>query len=218
MNGDDLRKLASSLPEYPGLLGRESYTNAAVVVLLVQIGGEYHFVLQKRSATIVQGSEVCFPGGVFDPHHDQSLRDTALREMHEELGVQPGNILLYGFLGMAIALRGIAVDCFLAELKGNSIDGMVIDTREVERVFTIPVAWFRNHEPGKYFIRMTLHPDETPDGKSEKILFPARELGLPERYWDTWDGGRRPVLYYDTGEEKIWGLTAQIIFSMIAMI
>ena len=217
MNSGDLQKLVSSLPGYPLLLGRENYTDAAVMVPLIHLDGEYHFVFQKRSATIVQGSEVCFPGGVYDPHHDRSLRDTALREMHEELGVDPDSIMLYGYLGLALAVRGVAVDCFLARLTIDSIDGLVIDADEVERVFTIPVSWFRRHEPEKYFIRVTLHPDETPDGESGKIIFPARELGLPERYWGRWDGGQRPVLYYNTGEEKIWGLTAQIVFSMIAM-
>jgi len=56
-----------------------------VLVLLVPINGEYHFVLQKRCTNIRQGGEICFPGGKVD-ENDETLEKVAIRETTKEMG------------------------------------------------------------------------------------------------------------------------------------
>jgi len=77
MNKNDLENLKKKLPPIPGILGKEEYFNAAVLIPLMMINGEYHFLFEKRAAHIRQGGEVCFPGGEFDPEVDTSFQDTA---------------------------------------------------------------------------------------------------------------------------------------------
>jgi peroxisomal coenzyme A diphosphatase NUDT7 len=214
VNVKALKRLSASLPECPTILGRRNYTDAAVIVPLVAIGEEYHLLFQQRSATIPQGSEICFPGGEFDALKDRMLLDTAIRETVEELGIDPHKIDVLGTLGTIIAIRGIAVDCFVATLDIGSVNELSIDRAEVERVFTLPVSWFMQHAPDRYPLRVETHPEGVnQDGAA--TLFPTRELGLPEKYWHSWHGSDRTVPVYRTIEGPVWGMTAEIVEELV---
>lgn len=63
----------------------EDYFKAAVLVPLIEIEGELHFLFEKRAANIKQGGEICFPGGKFEITDSSSLA-AAMRETQEELG------------------------------------------------------------------------------------------------------------------------------------
>ena len=62
-----------------------------MLVPLFEADGETPVVLIKRPETMPshQG-EIAFPGGKFEPGVDADLRATALREAHEEIGLDPG--------------------------------------------------------------------------------------------------------------------------------
>jgi 8-oxo-dGTP pyrophosphatase MutT (NUDIX family) len=180
------------------------------------VGNDYHFLFEQRSAGISQGSEICFPGGLYDDTKDQSLRETAIRETTEELGIEKQNITILGSLGTIIALRGIAVDCFLGILSISSIADLVIDTSEVERVFTLPVSWFEQHKPQQYQLYVEMQPSVVDREGNTTVLFPARQLGLPQQYWQSWQVNKRRVLVYPTDEGTVWGMTAWIVFELIS--
>jgi len=71
-----------------------SRKESAVILLLKKISGKWQFLLTQRSLDIIYGGQWTLPGGVKDAA-DASLKDTALREALEEIGVavQPDNIL-----------------------------------------------------------------------------------------------------------------------------
>ena len=90
-----------------------------------------------------------------------------------------------------------------------------IDTREVARTFTLPLEWFRCNPPKLHRVGVEVHPQHiTPDG-SQTTLFPAKKLGLPERYHHSWRVRDHEVLVYATPEGVIWGMTAQVIAELI---
>ena len=72
--------------------------DAAVLLLLHAVDGVEHVLLQVRTATVKdhQG-EISFPGGRRD-RLDGTLLDTALRETHEEIGVPPEMVEVFGTL------------------------------------------------------------------------------------------------------------------------
>lgn len=75
-----------------------SLTPAGVMLLLYPKDGEYHILLNRRTANVEHHKgEVSFPGGRQD-EEDGSLLDTALRETYEEMGVRPEDIELLGEL------------------------------------------------------------------------------------------------------------------------
>ncbi|MBN1577791.1 MAG: CoA pyrophosphatase [Chitinispirillaceae bacterium] len=215
MNNEDLKKLYASLQTVPAIIGRRNFTDAAVIVPLLETGDEYHLLFEKRSPDIPQGSEICFPGGEFDAAKDRSLRDTALRETAEELGIDRRRIEVIGALGTVLAIRGIAVDCFPALMRIGSLDELSIDRAEVERVFTLPVSWFGTHPPRRYPLRVEMRPRLVNKDGGITTLFPARELGLPEKYRRSWHGKDRTVPVYRTEQGPVWGMTAEIVEELV---
>lgn len=216
MNRDDFKKLTSAFSSRSGIIGRGRYTSAAVIVPFVRKGDEYHLLFEVRAPGIPQGSEVCFPGGEYDGRRDGSLLDTAVRETVEELGIGKERIAVTGRLGTVLGLTGVAVDCFHALLDIQSIGELVFDGNEVERLFTLPVTWFRSHPPVTYPLRVMVHPFTVDEHGGERVLFPAGELGLPEKYRQPWQGAEQTVLVYRTPEAVVWGMTAEIIHELLS--
>jgi 8-oxo-dGTP pyrophosphatase MutT (NUDIX family) len=79
-----------SLDDAPGLIP------AAVMLLLYERDGEEHLLFQVRSMLVEHHKgEISLPGGARDPE-DESLLATALRETHEEIGVDPAHVEVFG--------------------------------------------------------------------------------------------------------------------------
>jgi 8-oxo-dGTP pyrophosphatase MutT (NUDIX family) len=73
-------------------------TTAAVLAPLHERDGELWAVLIKRRATLrLHAGQISFPGGRHEPD-DPDLAHTALREAHEEIGLDPAAVTLLGAL------------------------------------------------------------------------------------------------------------------------
>jgi coenzyme A diphosphatase NUDT7 len=207
--------LRSKLPAHPGIHSEDEYINTAVLVLLILSNREYHFVFQKRGPHIRQGGEICFPGGLCRPQ-DGTPQQTAVRETVEEMGIPAEKLTVIGPLDTVVAPLGVSVKTFVGVADIASLDEIKPNRDEVEHVFSIPVSYFENHEPQKYNALLKVHPT-TVDEKTGKeiVLFPARELGLPERYAQPWGSMKHPIYVYRLEQGIIWGLTARIIVGVI---
>lgn len=70
---------------------------AAVIALFYPFAGQWHLPLIVRPASLADhAGQVCLPGGGLDP--GESPRQGALRELHEELGVDPAAVETLGVL------------------------------------------------------------------------------------------------------------------------
>jgi len=213
MKPGNMEKLVDLFSHQPDIMFRDTYFNSAILLLLVLRNDEYHFVFEKRSSHIRQGSEICFPGGMFDPAHDQNFQHTALRETSEELGIPREKIKIIGRTDTLITPQGVLVEGFIGISK-SSFDEIKIDQREVEYVFTVPVSFFEEQEPDRYELGITINPIRINDNGKEEILFPAKELKLPDKYHSSWRGRRKHNVYlYRYNGEVIWGITAAFIYS-----
>ena len=83
---DPLHNLIKHLPQSPNVLGKDRYVNTVVLVPLVMLDNEYHLLFEKRNADIRQGSEICFPGGKFDPTQDKGFQDTTVERLLRKSG------------------------------------------------------------------------------------------------------------------------------------
>ena len=87
-------------------------TPAGVMVLVFSKNGEYCVLLQKRSIKVdSHKGEISFPGGKRDPE-DETLLDTALRETHEEMGIDPRHIEVFGALDQTATTTGFCTSPF----------------------------------------------------------------------------------------------------------
>ncbi|MDD3498725.1 MAG: CoA pyrophosphatase [Candidatus Moranbacteria bacterium] len=192
------------------------YLNTAVLITLVRFGGKTHLVFEERSADIVQGSEICFPGGRFDKVKDRTLKDTAIRESCEELGISRKQISIRGKLGTLIAPVGIMVEAYIGSMKIRSIDELNINPAEVEKAFTVPLSWFREHPPKEHQLNVEVHPFRYNDNMEKEHLLPVRDYALPERYEQPWSGRKHPVFVYTGEHGVIWGITAELVREFLA--
>lgn len=187
------------------------YLNAAVLIPLLRIDGEIHLLFEQRSEDIIQGSEVCFPGGRFDPAKDRSLGNTAVRETCEELGIPKNKIRIRQKLGTLIAPVGVLVEAYIGRIKIGNINELNINRAEVEKVFTVPLSWFREHPPKEYQLNVEIHPFRYNDKMEKEHLLPVRDYALPERYEQPWSGRKHPVFVYSAEHGVIWGITAELV-------
>ncbi|MBM2832179.1 MAG: hypothetical protein HW414_1231 [Dehalococcoidia bacterium] len=75
-----------------------SHLPAAVVLLLLKQGGEYHVLFTRRTENLTHHrGQISFPGGACQKE-DCSLLATALRECHEEMGIAPRDVAVLGEL------------------------------------------------------------------------------------------------------------------------
>lgn len=215
MFSPDIERMLENLPDCPSVILRNEFFNSAVLMPLVKVGSELHFVFEKRAANIRQAGEICFPGGKFDPRTDISYQDTAIRETCEELGIPASTIKIKKQLGILIAPMGVAVEAFIGTITDFENLSITLDPNEVEKIFTVPVSYFLANKPEKYHVRIQVLSQYTDaDGKLVELL-PVKKLNLPERYSDPWRGRKQHVLVYPDTEEVIWGITAELIYEFV---
>jgi peroxisomal coenzyme A diphosphatase NUDT7 len=210
-----LNKLFTSLPKEPGILGRRKYFNTAVFVPFIMIEERPHLVFQKRAKGIRQENEISFPGGGFDPEIDKNFSETAVRETSEELGIKKEEISICGRLDTMVAPMGALIEIFVGVINSAGIDKFKINKKEVESVFTLPLSFFLENKPESFKVRLEIQSvKKNPDGTKE-ILLPAKELGLPEKYYESWGGKLHEIYLYKTDYGAIWGITAEIIKELV---
>ena len=91
---------------------------AAILVPIVQREDDLYLVFIRRSDTVESHrGQVAFPGGRVD-RTDTPLLQTALREAHEEVGIEPHLVdVLGGFPTMSTVSSGMLVAPFVGVLK-----------------------------------------------------------------------------------------------------
>ncbi len=89
---------------------------AAVLILLYDKAGELHVLLNKRSQLVEHHKgEISFPGGGRDPE-DADFLATALRETHEEMGVEPGDVTVIGELDDVVTRTDFCVRVYVGTI------------------------------------------------------------------------------------------------------
>jgi 8-oxo-dGTP pyrophosphatase MutT (NUDIX family) len=113
---------------------------AAVLLVLFDHAGESHLVLQKRTEYPGHHSgEISLPGGRHEAT-DADLRITALRETHEEVGIDPASLVVLGPLDdVATRVSGFTVQPWVAHHPGGR-PAMTPDPGEVAALLEVPLA------------------------------------------------------------------------------
>jgi 8-oxo-dGTP pyrophosphatase MutT (NUDIX family) len=82
--------------DYRPIAENDAALGAAVLIPFYQLGGELHVVLTKRTTLVrMQQGHISFPGGGRE-REDPDLLATALRESHEEIGLDPNRVEIFG--------------------------------------------------------------------------------------------------------------------------
>ena len=129
------------LAPYPKLYPPVATARAAVTIVLRQGRDDVEILLIERASnpTDPASGQVALPGGRVDPR-DGSLADTALRELEEEVGIPPSDVLdSLRFVRTQEARRfGLEVGVFAAELPSSAGAPTARSATEVAHVFWLP--------------------------------------------------------------------------------
>jgi len=135
MDVDEIAARLSMQKPAPALRGHK----AAVMALLVPDATGTLFVpFTRRSYRLkVHPGEISLPGGRWDPADGDALEQTALRELQEELGVDPSRVRVLGRLpDVSTVVSGFAVAPFIGYLSERQ--PWVCSDSEVEAIIEVP--------------------------------------------------------------------------------
>jgi len=114
------------------------YTHAAVLVPLYEKEGSCHILFTKRTQQVKHHKgQISFPGGVFDDD-DGDLRETALREAHEEIGLKEGDAEIIGVLDDIITTTQFIVTPFVGLFPYPY--PFQLSEIEIEELIEVPLA------------------------------------------------------------------------------
>lgn len=170
----------------------------AILALLTDIGGELHFILNKRAKGIHQPGDVCFPGG--HREEGETLEQTALRETEEEIGIPRGEIRILGKSDFMLTVYRGMIQPFIGYVTPEAFAAAKPNPVEVDEIFTVPLSFFLETTPENY--PMTWKAVETESFPYDRIeggrAYPFSKSEFPE-------------LFYEYNGYTIWGFTAQVL-------
>ncbi|MBL8099812.1 MAG: CoA pyrophosphatase [Anaerolineales bacterium] len=112
--------------------------SAAVLLPLTYFQNEWHILFTRRTDKVESHKgQVSFPGGASDD--GETSEQTALRETHEEIGMNPNDINIIGRLSNMITISKYRVSPMVGVIPFPY--AFKIQNAEVARVFTIPLLW-----------------------------------------------------------------------------
>jgi 8-oxo-dGTP pyrophosphatase MutT (NUDIX family) len=112
---------------------------AGVLIPIIEHDDMLSVLLTRRSAALrYHASQVSFPGGRMEVG-DADIRATALRETWEEVGIQPADVEVAGYLPPTPTITGYAVTAIVGILRSGV--ELRIDPAEVEHAFEVPLAY-----------------------------------------------------------------------------
>ena len=163
---------------------RQGLTEAAVLVPLIQNGRGWEILFTRRSNSVFHHKgQVSFPGGMAEPH-DAGPIATALREANEEINIELDSVRIIGCLPDVISISNYWITPVVGVLKTAS--KLFIRTDEVDKIFTVPVAFLSDSKNFYTEIR------QLPSGEQAEVVY-----------------------YKEYQGEQVWGITAAITRELI---
>jgi len=121
---------------------------AAVLIPIIQRQESLSVLLTERSPDLKHhAGQISFPGGRMDPD-DADICATALRETQEEVGIDPADVEIVGYLDPNPTVTGYAVTPVVAlvELRKE----LSIDPVEVKSAFEVPLPFLLDEDNQEY--------------------------------------------------------------------
>ncbi len=171
------------------------HVNAAVLAVMFeeQDEGEARLIFTRRSNGLrTHRGEVSFPGGRLE--EGEAPADAALREAHEEVGLDPGLVTTVGWMHPLMTMASSSVILpILATVARRP--RLVANPAEVERVFDVTVSEL-----------------------ADPTIFHEERWHVPGRTISGSADDSFPVWFFEIAGEMIWGATARMIYELLSVV
>ena len=133
-----LDKITEKIKLYSGTPPVDELRQAAVLIAVTESENPELIYTLRSNKVGSHGGEVSFPGGMFETE-DKNLQDTALRESHEETGLDRSKVNILGSIDTVVSRFNISVTPYVGivpsdiELNDNS--------DEIEACFRVPLSF-----------------------------------------------------------------------------
>lgn len=178
----------------------------SIMASLIYDNDKLCFLYTKRALTLKhQPGDICFPGG--RQEEGETAVEAAIRETEEELGISRDKIRVLGQADFIVTMFNTLVTPYIGLITGVSAADLKFNTDEVDKVFTVPIEFFKEQKPIKSRLLLKqVFPDDFPidliyNGKNYK-----------------WGNAYAPELFYVYNGETIWGMTARITNNICGII
>ena len=166
--------------------------DSAVLIACFEEGGEARVVLTRRADTLPRHrGEVALPGGRLEP--GESPLDAALREAHEEVGLDPASVTPAAWLRPIVTFASSSI---IRPYVGTLVERPALQAHpfEVDRVFDVAIR------------------ELLADGAfhEERWRRPSPRAAEGD--------GRFPISFFDVGGETVWGATARILRELCCLV
>ncbi|MEK1888543.1 MAG: CoA pyrophosphatase [Phyllobacterium sp.] len=130
-------------PGLDAVIAANPLRDAAVLVPIVDRGDEASVILTLRTTSLRKHSgQVAFPGGAIDPEDDYEPEKAALREAHEEIGLEGRHVELLGRLPRYLTTTGYSIIPVLGLVRPPF--EIAPNPDEVADVFEVPLSFLMN--------------------------------------------------------------------------
>jgi 8-oxo-dGTP pyrophosphatase MutT (NUDIX family) len=166
---------------------------AAVLLALFEEDGETYVVLTRRATTLrSHRGEIALPGGRTDG--DETPIETALREAHEEVGIDPASVTPIGWLSPIVTFASGSALWPVIGVLGER-PNLVTDPAEVDRAFSVSLK------------------DLVADGAflEERWRRAVHRPGADE-------DGYFPIYFFAVPGDVIWGATARVLTELLCLV
>lgn len=185
--------------ELERLKARKARDAAVLIPLVEDDDGKTSVLFEVRSHKIIQGGEICFPGGRVEGR--EKPEKTAIRETAEELMIEESDISI---IAPMFAMNGIS-DSFIFSYLGSIADyKQTYSEAEVDSIFLIGidelVKMKPKHSQADFVFGMPndFHYELVPGGRDYH-----------------WAKRSKDYYFYETEYGIIWGMTGEILHSFI---
>jgi len=164
---------------------------AAVLIPLVHHQQQWQVLFIRRASNDRDrhSGQVAFPGGRLE-HSDSSHEAAALRETHEEIGVDPSLVNILGKIDPYITVSDYQVTPIVGVVRWPTT--LSLQSAEVARAFLIPLDWLKERQ---------------------NFTFRARDQ------MDAQSAQRHPIIVFEEFDgETLWGATARMTLNFIKAI
>lgn len=191
------------LTRQPGIIGEDKCRQYAILIPLLREDGVTFMLFEKRSEKLRrQPGEICFPGGKLEP--GETLLECAIRETVEELSILKEQVKVIGTGDIYFSPFNLMIHPYIGEIADYK-DTFSVD--EVDVIIKVPLDFFRKHQPEIFISRLINEPAED---------FPYE--WIPGGIDYPWAKGAHEILFYRYQNWNIWGMTAQIVRSVIRLL